>query len=142
MSALIDTSIWSLALRRPSDQLNPAERRLTSELAALIGERRAVLLGLVRQEALSGIRLPQRFERLRTALRSFPDQPVTTADHVRAAEHFNICQAHGIQGSAIDFLICAVAERLGASIFTTDGDFPLYARHLPITLHQPRGSHT
>lgn len=35
-----------------------------------------------------------------------------------------------------------LAERPGASIFTTDGNFALYARRLPIALHQPRAFDT
>ena len=56
------------------------------------------------------------------------------ADHVRAAEHFNRCRAAGIAGSPVDFLICAAAERLAVPIFTTDLDFPRFARHVPIRL--------
>jgi hypothetical protein len=58
--------------------------------------------------------------------------------HVRAAEHFNRCRAAGIAGSPVDFLICAAAERLAVPIFTTDVDFPRFARHVPIRLFSAR----
>ncbi|MGH2584711.1 MAG: PIN domain-containing protein [Dehalococcoidia bacterium] len=135
---LVDTSIWSLALRRRARDLNPDEQRLRAEFAELIREGRVVMLGVIRQEALSGISTATRFEQVRTALRTFVDEPILPTDHERAAEHFNTCQSHGIQGSHIDYLICAVAERLAGSIFTTDGDFGRYAAHLPIRLHQVR----
>ena len=46
----------------------------------------------------------------------------------KAAECYNICRSAGIQGSHIDFLICAFAERENAPIFTTDKDFFHYAK--------------
>jgi predicted nucleic acid-binding protein len=55
-----------------------------------------------------------------------------------AAQFFNICRAKGVQGSNTDFLICAVAVRWQLAIFTTDGDFTLFAKHLPIVLHEKR----
>jgi predicted nucleic acid-binding protein len=138
MDVLIDTSIWLLALRRRATSLGHVEQQQRQELAELIEEGRVVLLGLVRQEVLSGIRLQTRFKQVREYLRDFSDHPVSMEDHERAAEHFNTCRAHGIQGSHPDFLICALAERLGAMIFTSDQDFTRYAQHLPISLHAVR----
>jgi hypothetical protein len=63
---------------------------------------------------------------------------VQTTAHERAAEFFNVCRSRGIQGSNTDFVICAVADRCGMAIPATDGDFPLFALHLPIQLHVPR----
>jgi predicted nucleic acid-binding protein len=134
MNVLVDTSVWSLALRRRHFSQDPAVR----ELRELIGETRAHLIGPVRQEVLSGIREPAQFERLRDYLREFPDLPVRTADHERAAELFNLCRSRGVQGSNTDFLLCAVADRYEMAILTTDEDFPLFARHLPVRLHVPR----
>ncbi len=138
MRLLVDTSIWSLALRRRPASLSASERDLVATLADLVRDGRVFLIGLVRQEALSGIAMESRFAGVRQALDQFSDEPVGTADHVRAAEMFNRCRSAGIQGSPVDFLVCAVAERLAAPIFTTDGDFALYAQHLPIRLFQPR----
>jgi hypothetical protein len=56
MMVLVDTPVWSLALRRKPDDLNPRQRQLTETLAELIREGRVQLLGPVRQELLSGIR--------------------------------------------------------------------------------------
>jgi predicted nucleic acid-binding protein len=140
MSVVIDTIIWSLALRRRSGSLNPHEQQVVRELATLVGAGRTILIGVIRQEVLSGIRQQSQFALLRNYLRDFADEPVSTADHERAAEHYNNCQSYGIQGSHIDFLICAVAERLGAPIFSLDVDFTRYARHLPITLHTVRAA--
>jgi predicted nucleic acid-binding protein len=131
---LVDTTIWSLALRRRQGSRNTEEARLVQAWEELVRDGRIVLLGLIRQEILSGIADARQFERLRDALAAFPDEDILTADHVRAAEHFNRCRAAGIAGSPVDFVICAAAERLAAPIFTTDLDFPRFARHLPIRL--------
>ncbi|HEX3529324.1 MAG TPA: PIN domain-containing protein [Thermoanaerobaculia bacterium] len=134
MNVLVDTGVWSLALRRR--QLSQDSKVL--ELRELIREGRAHVIGPIRQELLSGIREKAQFDRLRAHLREFPDLPVRTADHERAAEFFNVCRSRGIQGSNTDFVICAVADRYGMAILTTDGDFPLFAPHLPLQLHIPR----
>ncbi len=54
---------------------------------------------------------------------------------MNAAHYYNLCRRHGVQGTATDLLLCAVAVRHGLRIFTTDADFDLYAKHLPITRH-------
>lgn len=134
MRALVDTGVWSLALRRRQVSHEPA----VLALRELIREGRAHLIGPIRQEVLSGIREKVQFDRLRDHLREFPDLPVQTADHERAAEFFNVCRARGVQGSNTDFVICAVAHRYGMAILATDGDFSLFAPHLPVQLYVPR----
>lgn len=138
MRVLIDTTIWSLALRRRAHEISAVERNHVGELAALAHEGRATLIGAVRQEVLSGIGDTPRFEYLRRLLRDFDDEPVTTDDHEEAARHTNTCMRKGIVGSAIDLLICAVASRRDFEIYTADPDFTRYAKHLPIRLHRPR----
>ena len=132
MNVLVDTSVWSMALRRKGGTDHPA----VGALADLIRDGRAAIVGPIRQELLSGIRHRADFDRLRERLRDFPDLPVGTEDHERAAEHFNTCRAKGIQGSNTDFLLCAIAERYHVSILTTDVDFRAFARVLPIQLHR------
>ncbi len=134
MNVLVDTSVWSLALRRAKRVDNAASR----ELADLIGEGRVVLMGPVRQELLSGIKVKAQFELLRDHLRSFPDLELESADYEGAATAFNRCRERGIQGSNTDFLICAAALRRKLAIYTTDGDFRLYAKVLRLELHEPR----
>ena len=138
MRLLVDTTIWSLALRRPSANLSAGEQRLVGVLEELIRDGRVVMIGLVRQEILSGIAAESRFAVIRQELDHFPDEPVRTSDHVRAAEMYNICRRAGIRGSTVDLLVCAVSERLDAPVFTADADFSRYTRHLPIELFQPR----
>lgn len=134
MNVLVDTSVWSLALRRSSQTIHP----YAEELAELIREGRVVMIGAIRQEILSGVKDAKQFATLRDHLRAFPDLITTTEDFEQAAEFSNKCRSKGIQGSSIDFLICAVAVRREQSILTTDADFTRYSRVLPIQLHQSR----
>lgn len=131
MKVLVDTSVWSLAFRRRAPR-----GKSVDELRRLISHGRATLIGPIRQELLSGIPDPRTFERLRDALRAFPDERIGTADHERAAELFNACRAASVQGSNTDFLLCAVSERHRFPILTTDADFSRFARIVPVTLHQ------
>lgn len=132
MNVLVDTSVWSRALRRARTTTANAE-----VLEGLISSGRALLLGLVRQELLSGLKDRAQFNTLRDRLRAFPDLHLDPADHEIAALFFNRCRSRGVQGSAIDFLICAAAARRRIEIFTTDRDFDRFADILPIRLFAP-----
>jgi hypothetical protein len=134
MNIVVDTSVWSLALRRQRSSM--AAEAL--ELAELVREGRAALLGPVRQELLSGVPIAQQYETLREYLRAFPDVALESEDYEEAAAFFNRCRAKGVQGSNTDFLICAAAARRQFAILTTDSDFTHFAKLLPIQLHPPR----
>ena len=134
MRVLIDTSIWSLALRRSEHAQNPE----TEELRRLIAAHVAEIIGPIRQEVLSGLRDQSQFDRLESHLAAFADLPLLMEDYVTAAKFYNLCRSKGIQGSNTDFLICAVAVRHYLAVFTTDGDFPHFAKCLPVVLHEMR----
>jgi predicted nucleic acid-binding protein len=135
MTVLVDTPVWSLALRRKSADLNARERALTGALAELIREGRAQMMGAIRQELLSGIREEERFHKLRNYLRAFEEPGIEILDYEEAARMHNLCRGRGIAGSAVDFLICAVAQRRDWHIFTTDRDFERYERVLELKLY-------
>ena len=134
MRVLVDTSVWSLALRRAQPDSGP----LVQELTELVREGRALIMGAIRQELLSGLKTDRQFETLRDHLRAFPDLELATADFELAARFYSRCKASGIQGSNSDFLLCAVASRRDLSVLTNDGDFGEYRRHVPVKLHEPR----
>ena len=138
MNVLIDTSVWSLALRRKNESLSTNERFLVAELSELIREGRARMIGLVRQELLSGIKATEQYEKLRLHLRSFPDEVVDTSDYEEAAKAGNRCRAKGVVVSIVDILLCAVANKRLWTIFTTDPDFSNYGKVLPLRIHAPR----
>ncbi|MDQ6701154.1 MAG: PIN domain nuclease [Acidobacteriota bacterium] len=104
----------------------------------MVAEGRVQLIGPIRQEVLSGIRNDSQYERLRKILRSFADDPPTTAEYELAAKMSNDCRASGIAGSAIDFLLCAVASARHWSLFTSDHDFKSFSSVFPVRLHEPR----
>ena len=126
---LVDTCIWSEVLRRKNP--NPT---ICENLAKLLRDLQAVLIGPVRQEILSGISDDEKFVNLKKILSCLPDAPIETMDYELAAQYSNICRRSGIQGSAVDFLICAVAVRNNFIIYTVDKDFEHYRVVLPIAL--------
>ena len=131
MSVIVDTAVWSMALRRRTP---PASSPAVTLLRDLITNDRVILLGAIRQEILSGVRTSEQFMRLRDYLRAFPDLELATEDYELAAEFFNTCRSNGIQGSNTDFLICAVAHRRSYTILTTDKDFQSFQSHISILL--------
>jgi len=134
MRILVDTCVWSEALRRKIS----TESDVSRELQRLIFEHRVEIIGPIRQELLSGLREVTQFDRLEQHLEAFPDIVLEAVDHITAAKFFNICRVKGIQGSNTDFLICAVSARLEMAIYTTDKDFQQYSKYLPIVLHETR----
>lgn len=134
MKVLVDTSVWSLALRRRHPD---REAGIVGELSRLIADFEVAMIGPIRQELLSGIREQGQYLSLRDKLRAFPDLRLESADFEMAALFFNQCRAQGVQGSNTDFLLCAVGHLRGMPIFTTDNDFAAYSRVLGIKLHSP-----
>ena len=132
MKVIVDTSVWSLSLRRQKQQNNSIANRLRD----LIADGRVVILGAVRQEILSGIKHQKQFKKLRDRLKAFPNPELDVEDYELAAEYFNICRRHGVQGANTDFLICAAANRRNYEIFTTDKDFINFSQYLSIVLTQ------
>ncbi len=131
MKVVVDTSVWSLALRR--NNLDNAVR-VVNQLRELIADGKVVLVGAVRQEVLSGIRNLEQFTRLRDYLRAFPDLQLFSEDYELAAQDYNTCRQHGIQGANTDFLLCAIAHNRNYSILTTDKDFDSFLKYIPIIL--------
>ena len=133
MKVIVDTSIWSSALRRGVQNNSAA----VQELRHLVQDHRVQMIGPVRQEILSGIRHESQFNKLKAHLENFPDLSIITEDYVAAAKFFNLCRAKGVQGSNTDFLICAVAVRNKFAIYSTDKDFDLFSKHIPIIMYRP-----
>jgi predicted nucleic acid-binding protein len=120
MKTLIDTCIWSLALRRNRSQLSEVENGLVSQLNQLIQSRSARIIGPIRQELLSGIRDAARFSELERLMDPFRDEEILPNDHVEAARLFNLSRSKGVESGPIDILLCAVSIRLDYGILTND----------------------
>lgn len=129
MKVLVDTCVWSQVLRHKNPGLE-----LTKKLQDLINDARVSIIGPIRQELLSGISNIKQFNHLKELLSSFEDTPLKTNHFVTAAEFTNICRKQGIQGSTIDFLICAAAYLENFIIFTVDNDFERYKKQLSIKI--------
>ena len=138
MTVLVDTPVWSFALRRQPRDLEATDHRIVDEWAELVRLGQAAIIGPIRQELLSGVREEAQFEKLRRRLAPLPDIPLQEEDFVTAARFFNRCRSRGITPGSIDLLLCAVAYRSESAILSTDKDFDQYAHHLPIRLHQMR----
>ncbi len=132
MKVLVDTSVWSIALRhRVSVE---GSEKIREELYTLIDDSRVAMIGPIRQELLSGIKTEAQFNLLKEYLKPFKDVVLETEDYILAAQYFNRCRSSGIQGSHIDFLICAISSRREFPLFTTDKDFLHYKKHLDFSL--------
>ena len=132
MKVLVDTPIWSYALRTRNNKYQYEIDQLTS----LIRDQRALIIGPIRQEILSGYSDLRKFRKLKEKLSYFENTPIQDIDYELAAELCNQCREKGVQGSHIDFLICAVAKRIDVPVFTTDMDFPRYQKIISIKLYE------
>ncbi len=134
MEVFVDTSVWSLALRRDRESDEPQVAFLRKLLAS--GSEVATT-GLVLQELLQGMRGPRDrpsiIERF-GALRLIVPQP---EDHIEAAEVRNTCRRNGVQVGTIDALLAAICTGRDLLMLTTDEDFVHLGRHVPLQVWQP-----
>lgn len=135
MRVLVDTSVWSLAFRKK--EKTEIEIKLINYLSELVRDLRVVMIGPIRQEILSGISDEKKFVELQSKLSVFSDWSIETEDYELAAKYYNTCRKNGIQGSHIDYLICAVAFNSNFSILTLDNDFDNYKKYTGILLEKP-----
>jgi predicted nucleic acid-binding protein len=135
MNIIVDTTIWSKYFRRKYHEQN---LRIMNEMSKLIEDQKVVIIGPIRQELLSGISNNNVFNKLRIKMKAFIDLKMTVADYELAAQYYNNCMKNGIQGSAIDLLICAVSVRNKFEIYTEDDDFKYYKKYLPIRLYKEK----
>ncbi len=131
MKILVDTSIWSLALRRPSGVVN--EEAILLKTIIEQGED-IYLLGIILQEVLQGIRNSNDCHALKEYFKAFPLIDLTREDYVRAAELKNHLIGKGKQGSTIDVLIASAAISHHCRLFTADKHFTHIAEHSELKL--------
>jgi predicted nucleic acid-binding protein len=132
LKVLVDTCIWSIAFKN-TDKRNADTIRALSEL---IDDGRVCLMGPIKQEILSAYKQKERFDKVLDHLQYFDQERILDDDFIHAARLFCECRAHGIQGSHIDFLICAISMRTQFPIFTKDKDFLNYKKWIPIELYE------
>ena len=135
MTLLVDTSVWSLALRRDASTSEPEVDQLKD---ALMGADVVVTTGMVLQELLQGFSGPksreQIIERFTALALLVPDRE----DHIAAADLRNTCRRAGIQMGTIDALLAQLCIRHDLTLLSTDNDFKLAAPHCPLRVWAPK----
>jgi predicted nucleic acid-binding protein len=131
MTLLVDTSVWSLALRRDGSTSEPEVRFLQEALA---GSDSIVTTGLVLQELLQGFTGPRAAEAIVERFRALPLIQPDRTDHIAAAEVRNACRRAGVQIGTIDALLIQLCGRHDLTLLSTDKDFVHAAEHVPIKL--------
>ncbi len=137
MTFLVDTSVWSLALRRDGDPSQPEVRALED---ALLGDDVVVTTGLVLQELLQGFAGPKARDQIVGRLAALPLVQPERSDHVAAAEIQNTCRRAGGQVGTIDALLAQLCIRHDLLLLTTDRDFARAAEHCPLSVWPTRRS--
>lgn len=131
MTLLVDTSVWSLALRRDgvheSDEVGALRE-------ALMGADSVVTTGLVLQELLQGFNGPKAKEAIIARFGALPLIQPDRQDHVAAAEVRNACRRGGVQIGTIDALLIQLCGRYEMTLLSSDKDFANAARHVPFRL--------
>jgi len=130
----VDTSVWSLALRRDASATEPVVERLRDALEAGEG---VFTTGLVLQELLQGFRGPKARDAIVERFGALPLLVPDRADHVEAAELRNTCRRSGVQVGTIDALLAELCRRHELVMLTTDRDFELMARHVDLRIWAP-----
>ena len=129
MTLTVDTSVWSLALRRGPISAAPQVRALRN---ALEGEEIVVTTGLVLQELLQGFAGPRARKDIIERFAALPLLGPDRQDHVDAVELRNSCRRAGVQVGTIDALLAQLCIRFDLTLLTTDNDFVHAAAHCPL----------
>lgn len=131
MSLFVDTSIWSLALRRDAP---PPNREVTALIRAIEGGETVLTTGIVLQELLQGFSGPRSRDRILDRFSSVPLLVPDRDDHVGAADLRNSCRRNGIQLGTTDALLAQLCIRHDLTMLTADRDFGRVATHSVLKL--------
>jgi len=135
VSLLVDTSVWSLALRRDVEQSAPEVVALRH---ALLGTDQVFTTGLVLQELLQGFAGPKDRAQLVDRLSALAFLQPDKEDHIEAAEVRNSCRRCGVQVGTIDALLIQLCRRNDLTLLTTDQDFYAATKHVEFRLWSSR----
>jgi predicted nucleic acid-binding protein len=133
LSVFVDTSVWSLALRRDVPSHAIEVRALTQMIET--GEP-ILTTGLVVQELLQGFHGPKARDLILDRFSALPLLVPDREDHVAAADLRNRCRRAGIQIGTIDALLAQLCIRHDLTMLSTDQDFDHITRHCPLILWQ------
>ena len=134
MTLFVDTSVWSLALRRDSSEGSVHVAALNH---ALSDGDPVITTGLVLQELLQGFVGPKSRDQILKHFSALPLLMPDREDHIAGAALRNLCRRAGIQAGTIDALIAQLCIRHGLTLLSTDQDFEHIARHSDLTVWSP-----
>ena len=126
MTLLVDTSVWSLALRRDTEATEPEVEQLKE---ALLGAEVVVTTGLVLQELLQGFSGPKAQGQIIERFAALPLLQPDREDHINAAKVRNACRKAGVQIGTVDAALAQLCIRHDLALLTTDKDFVHAAEH-------------
>lgn len=135
MSLLVDTSVWSLALRRDAP---PSEPEVSVLRDALLGADQVFTTGFVLQELLQGFAGPKERDQIVERFAALAFVVPEREDHVQAAEVRNLCRRRGVQIGTIDALLIQLVRRHDLVLLSTDQDFRTAAKHVDFRLWSAR----
>jgi predicted nucleic acid-binding protein len=134
LNLLVDTSVWSLLLRRD----RPADvPQVDALIQALETGNRILCTGLILQELLQGFSGAKDKRQIIERFAAFPLLNPDREDHIAAAELRNLCRARGVQAGTIDALLAQLCIRHELTLLTTDVDFSHIARHTDLRVWNP-----
>lgn len=119
MNLLVDTSVWSLALRRNQ----PADLPEVRALGQALGNGEVCSTGLILQELLQGFNRPRASEKIVRYFGAIPLLVPDRSDYENAADLHNSCRRKGVQTGTIDALLAQLCIRHELMMLTTDKDF-------------------
>lgn len=131
MSIFVDTSVWSLALRRDAPPPSPQVRLLEH---ALQTSEAIFTTGLVLQELLQGFTGPKARDAIVERFAALPLVVPDREDHIHAAELRNACRRKGVQVGTIDALFAQLCIQHELLMLSTDTDFERIAKLSPLRL--------
>lgn len=131
MTLLVDTSVWSLALRRDGSF---DSKEVVALRDALDGADSVVTTGLVLQELLQGFSGPRDKEAIIERFGALPLIQPDRQDHIAAAEVRNLCRRNGVQVGTIDALLIQLCGRYDLALLSVDKDFTNAAPYVPFKL--------
>ena len=136
MTLIVDTSVWSLALRRDAEATEPEVKELKN---ALFGADIVVTTGLVLQELLLGFAGAKARTLIIERFAALPLLQPDRDDHIAAATLRNTCRRSGVQIGTVDALLAQLAIRHGLTLLTTDKDFTHAAKHCALQVWSSSG---
>ncbi len=137
MTLLVDTSVWSLALRRDAEVEAPEVDALKEALA---GADVVVTTGLVLQELLQGFAGPKASAQIVERFSALALLQPERDDHVAAAGLRNACRQKGVQLGTVDALIAQLCIRHDVILLSTDLDFVHAAKHCSLKVWSARAT--